>query len=168
MGEIRSTLDIIMEKTRDLSLSPEEKRKLRRQEWLGKARGWVQKYQDDRVDVHEVKAALQKLGESEGADQLLKEEIIAAIEPGGSNGKHWELLETLWTSDLKSYKEIVRQAEGQLDQARKEWIRLALNRLAERDISGTAVVPNLNSDPEWTAFRRLRIEECRRELRLIP
>jgi hypothetical protein len=43
MGEIRSTLDIIMEKTRDLSLSPEEKRRLKGQEWLGRARGWVRK-----------------------------------------------------------------------------------------------------------------------------
>jgi hypothetical protein len=168
MGEIRSTLDIIMEKTRDLSLSPEEKRKLRRQEWLGKARGWLQKYQDDLIDVYEVKAALQKLGESEGADHLLKEEIIAAIEPGGRNTKHWDLLENLWTSDLTGHKEMVLRLQEELDQARRERIRLALDRLAERDISGTAVVPNLNRDPEWTAFRRLRIEECRRELRLIP
>ena len=132
MGEIRSTLDIIMEKTRDLSLSPEEKRKLKRQEWLGKARGWVQKYQDDLIDVYEVKAALQKLGESEGADHLLREEIIAAIEPGGRNGKHWDLLENLWNSDLKGHKEMVRQVEEELDQARRERIRLALDRLAER------------------------------------
>jgi hypothetical protein len=168
MGEIRSTLDIIMEKTRDLSLSPEEKRKLKRQEWLGKARGWVQKYQDDLIDVYEVKAALQKLGESEGADLFLKEEIIAAIEPGGRNRKHWDLLENLWDSDLQGQKEMVRQVQEELDQARRERIRLALDRLAERGISGTAVFPNLNRDPEWTAFRRLRIEECRRELRLSP
>ena len=168
MGEIRSTLDIIMEKTRDLSLSPEEKRRLRGQEWLGKARGWVQKYQDDLIDVNDVKSALQKLGESEGSDHLLKQEIIGAIEPGGDNGKRWELLESLWPSDLKGHKERVRHFQEELEHARSERIRLILNRLAERDISGTAVVPNLNRDPEWTAFRRQRIEECRRELMLIP
>ncbi len=55
----------------------------------------------------------------------------------------------------------------ELDQARSEKVRLALDRLAERNTSGTAVVPNLNGDPEWVAFRRLRIEECLRELSLI-
>jgi hypothetical protein len=164
MGEIRSTLDIIMEKTRDLSLSPEEKRKLRGQEWLGKARGWVQKYQDELIGVKEVQAALQKLGESEGADRLLKQEIIGAIEPGGDNGKRWDLLERLWPTDLERHKEIVRHFQEELEQARSEKIRLALDRLAERNISGAAVVPNLNRDPDWTDFRRLRVEECRREL----
>jgi hypothetical protein len=168
MGEIRSTLDIIMEKTRDLSLSPEEKRKLKGQEWLGRGRGWVQKYLDDLIDVMDVKAALQKLGESEGADHLLKQEIINAIEPGGDNGKRWDLLENLWPSDLKRHKEIVRLFEEELEEARGEKTRSALDRLAERNISGTAVVPNLNHDPEWTAFRRMRIEECRRRLSLIP
>ena len=168
MAEIRSTLDLIMEKTRDLSLSPEEKRKLRGAEWLGKARGWVQKYQDDLIEVKDVKAALQKLGESEGADHLLKHEIIAAIEPGSDNGKRWDLLESLWPLDLKRHKEIVRHCQEELEQARSEKIRQALDRLAEKDISGTALVPNLNRDSEWTAFRRLRVEECRRELSRIP
>jgi len=72
--------------------------------------------------------------------------------------------------EIRSTLDIIMEKtrEEELDQARRERIRLALDRLAERDISGTAVVPNLNRDPEWTAFRRLRIEECRRELRLIP
>jgi hypothetical protein len=166
MAEIRSTLDLIMEKTRDLSLSPEEKKKLRGQEWLGKARGWVQKFRDDLIEVQEVKAALQKLGESAGADLLLKQEIIAALEPGGENGKHWELLENLWTADFKVHQEVLRRFQEELEQARAERIRLALNRLAEKKISGTAVVPNLNRDPEWADFHRMRVEACRRELSL--
>ncbi len=168
MGEIRSTIDLIMEKTRNLSLSPEEKRRLKGQEWLGKARGWVQKYLDDLIEVNGVLAALQKLGESEGGDLLLKQEIIGAIEPGADNGKRWDLLESLWSSNLKRYKEIVRLFQDELERARSEKVRLALDRLAERNISGTALVPNLNGDPEWAVFRRLRIEKCRRELSLIP
>jgi hypothetical protein len=167
MGEIRSTLDIIMEKTRGLSLSPEEKKKLRGQEWLGKARGWVRKYRDELIDVNEVKAALRKLGESEGADHLLKQDIIGAIEPGSDNSTCWSLLEALWTSDFKRPKEIVRKFQEELDQARSEWLPPALDRLAQRDISGTALVPNLSRDPDWIAFHRMQVEECRRELSLI-
>lgn len=98
----------------------------------------------------------------------MKQEIIGAIEPGGDNEKRWDLLENLWPSDLKRPKEIVRLFQAQMEQARSEKNRLALDRLAERNISGAALVPNLNSDPEWTASCRLRIEECRRELSLIP
>ena len=47
MGEIKSTLDIIMEKTRHLVLSPEERRQFERDEELRKVPGYVQKLLDD-------------------------------------------------------------------------------------------------------------------------
>jgi len=58
MGEIKRTLDLIMEKTKNLTMSPEEKEEIRRQEWLKKTRGWIQKFLDDLVDMDKIKTEL--------------------------------------------------------------------------------------------------------------
>jgi hypothetical protein len=47
MAEIKITLDIIMEKTRHLVLSPEEKQQLELDQHLRKIPGYLQKYLDD-------------------------------------------------------------------------------------------------------------------------
>ena len=47
MGEIKSTLDLVMEKTRHLTLSREEKEEQKRVEVNKRLKGLVQKYQDN-------------------------------------------------------------------------------------------------------------------------
>jgi len=47
MGEIKSTLDLVMEKTRHLTLSPEEKDAQTKVEVHKRLKGLVQKYQDN-------------------------------------------------------------------------------------------------------------------------
>ena len=44
MGEIKSTLDIIMEKTKGLTMSEEERTSFKEKELTGKVKGLVQKY----------------------------------------------------------------------------------------------------------------------------
>ena len=51
MAEIKSTLDIIMEKARDINVSEEEKKAFQRNEFEGKARGLLQKLLDGLLDL---------------------------------------------------------------------------------------------------------------------
>ena len=41
MAEIKSTMDLIMERTKNLTMTDEEKKKLQLDELRGKVRGWV-------------------------------------------------------------------------------------------------------------------------------
>ena len=63
MGEIRSTLDIIMEKTKGLSMSEEEKKAFKKQETAGKIRGLIQKYLDGTVAMDKLKVEIAALAE---------------------------------------------------------------------------------------------------------
>ena len=64
MGEIKSTLDIIMEKTKGLTMSEEEKEAFQKKETEGKVRGFLQRYLDCVIDLERLKAELLGLGES--------------------------------------------------------------------------------------------------------
>ena len=46
MGEIKSTLDLVMDKTRHLTLSDEEKQEQKEKEFRKKLKGPAQKFQD--------------------------------------------------------------------------------------------------------------------------
>ena len=61
MGEIKSTLDLVMEKTRHLTLSQEEKEDQKRIEVNKKLQGLLQKYQDNLLKKENLKKELNKL-----------------------------------------------------------------------------------------------------------
>ncbi|MCU0578320.1 MAG: hypothetical protein MUF69_02110 [Desulfobacterota bacterium] len=164
MGEIRSTLDIIMERTKNLSLSEEEKQKIKQQEWLGKARGWVQKYLDGLVDPEELQAAMATLGEAKEAGSLLRRELIEAVDLEGDNARRWEVLETLWGLSPAPFLRIIEGFRTGLTEAGVRRAGVLRTRLAEKGISGTAVVPNLNRDPEWLTYYGQAVRDCREAL----
>jgi len=51
MGEIRSTMDIIMEKAKNLTMSEEEKAEFNRKALQLKVKGLVQKFLDDLITL---------------------------------------------------------------------------------------------------------------------
>jgi len=87
MGEIRSTLDIIMEKTKGLTMTEEEKREFKRREMAGKARGLIQKYVDGIIDPDRVKieAAVTGEGQKDMFCRIIMEESMDWIAPGQDN-----------------------------------------------------------------------------------
>jgi hypothetical protein len=63
MGEIRSTLDIIMEKTEGLTISEEEKRAFQKSEIEVKVRGLLQRFIDGILDIERLAGEVEKFGE---------------------------------------------------------------------------------------------------------
>lgn len=57
MAKIKSTLDIVMERTRNLTITQEEKDALRRKELLDRVRGWVQALVDGKSSVSDLRSA---------------------------------------------------------------------------------------------------------------
>jgi hypothetical protein len=152
MGEIKSTLDLVMEKTRNLSLSQEERQNQRNKEIEGRIRGLLQKYQDQLISVERFKSEYRILQKDGGLPQndLLTAEICRQIELGKDNQPLLELLAQFGFSDLAGISNIQREFQGTLDKAAQERIEILKDKLAEtHSISGSAVVPNLEIDPGW-------------------
>jgi len=54
MGEIKSTLDLVLEKTKNLTLSSEEKEEQRQKEIENRIKGMMQKYQDGMLSKNQL------------------------------------------------------------------------------------------------------------------
>ncbi len=152
MGEIKSTLDLIMEKTKGLTMSSEEKEEIKRQEWLKKVRGWIQKFQDDLVDLGKIKGELLNRDHPPDWTILLKKELIDGLDPDGRNQKRLQLINELLNISSEPFQKVLEVYHQQVNQSRAEQSGLLKNQLSAQGVSGSAVIPNLDPDPSWRRF----------------
>jgi len=149
MAEIKSTLDLVMERTRHLTMSAEEKAGQQKEEFKKKLKGLLQQYEDNFLSADELmerNAALQ--ADLNRDDDLLAVSVIAQRIQLGMDNAHWLALikryapaavpqvEEILADNLEKAAALVRK--GEQDHVK----HLA----REHDIQGSAVVPNLNKD----------------------
>lgn len=154
MAEIRSTLDIIMEKTKNMTMSDEEKAEFKRQTLSGRIKGWVQKHLDNIISLKEITSQISSEREKTPAmlEELLKKELIGRIDPDLDNEKVFQLLIELLDMNIDPLEETIgRFHEKVINEkaAKQEALRQIL---AERQISGSAIVPNVENDTSWRTF----------------
>ena len=154
MGEIRSTLDIIMEKTKDLTMSEEEKAEFQNREVAGKTKGLIQKFFDGIINLDRlrIEAASIKGENRQMFDQVIKKELINRIELEGNSGPVFTILESVTDMDTAPIREILIDFRSRLEMKRDLAGRSLKEILQEKGVSGSAVSPNLNADQEWNDY----------------
>ncbi|MCD6295841.1 MAG: hypothetical protein J7M30_01660 [Deltaproteobacteria bacterium] len=154
MAEIKSTLDIIMEKTRDMTMTDEEKRELKRREMAGKFKGLVQKFLDNIIDLDRLKVEAAALGE--GHEDMFRrvsmQETMGRIGPEGDNEPVLKILESTTGMDTGPIREFITDFERKLEKERAVHENGLKKRLKKKGISGSAVIPNLDADSQWRDY----------------
>jgi len=152
MGEIKSTLDLVMEKTKNLNLSNEEREQQKNKEIMDRLRGLVQKFQDNILSTDNLRSDYQKLKKEYGLtnNRLLIEEICSQIQPEKDNQALFDLLAEFKLPDFERLKSVLQEFQTVLDTAAGQRHKILKDQLAKTYfISGSAVVPNLENDDEW-------------------
>jgi hypothetical protein len=168
VAEIKSTLDLVLEKTRNMSLTPEEKERLEEEAARKRARGLFQKYVEGGHGLRDLEESLKRGGES-NPEKTRRHVSLLMIE---SLGPH--MVGTVNFEDLKAW--LGPKAESEVDEAAKilhryrqeisdlhEEIegRLRMD-LEQRGIRGGAVKPKVVQDQQW----KIRSGELERETNL--
>ena len=152
MAEIKSTLDLVMERTKNLTLSSAEKQAQKQLEIGNRIKGLVQKFQDGLLTNNQLKIEYESLKKDSvlSDDSLFIKEILTRLDPDRDNEILIETLEDCCRldtaairSDLKNYRDAYHRAARQRSAQLKE--DLARN----HSISGSAVIPNLDADEKW-------------------
>jgi hypothetical protein len=170
MAEIKSTLDLVMEKTKHLKLSPEEKLEMQLQDLLKKVPGYVELVLDgaltpelllDQINTAPPEIAEQFRGEiarqlamtldlSEKTDPL-----IPALEI---------LAETAWSDLLAEVKRCRPKYRKARDDSQVLAKTRILGNLAAAGIRGSAVAAKLEHDESWTEQDRKLRQPCEERL----
>ncbi len=171
MGEIRSTIDLMMERTQGMTLSAEEQENLRR-ERLGKlAKGY-------RIRLLEVPEGAEQIleainDESPEDQELLREliwvEMVENLSADTDILKRLELMEKLPQAGSKH--SIINELRGAFKAGlkhqlpdRKKIVLHEKKKLAAAGISGNAVVPRIPQNPKPGPEFVSALQRYRREL----
>ncbi len=150
MAKIRSTLDIVMEKTRDLSLSESDRADIRKKELEDRVRGWVQLFLDGKNSLDDMKERVDH-ETAAGLDvrSVLRREILGRVDPDADVSGLVAAMERVLGEDGSIVTRAVEDYRAELASGRESFMSAVRARLASRGVSGKAVVPNLNADDEW-------------------
>jgi len=154
MGEIKSTLDIIMEKTKGLTVTKEEKETFRKKEAEGKVRGLLQRFLDGFIDLERLKNEIGDFGDKHDGivGEALLRECMGRMAPGADNTKLLDALENALGLDIAPIQKILQDYNHDLEQQRINRQQVIQKKLEESGISGTAVIPNINADQNWIGY----------------
>ncbi len=155
MAEIKSTLDLIMEKTKGLTMTEEEKEAFRKKEVLGQVKGFLLKFFEGQVNIDRLKKDMASFEGKRGetAKEAIIKECLDRMDPELDNKRLFEALEHVAGVDPGPIRETLREFHQDLgrqiiDHEKRLWVDLE-----KRGISGTAVMPNINADPTWLQHR---------------
>jgi hypothetical protein len=170
MGEIKSTMDLVMERTRHLSLSDEEKTHQRKEDFQKRLQGLLQRYADGALTVDGLKERIETLQAEVNVDAptLPATAAAARMDPDRDN--------RIWLDLLAAFvPEVCGPLEAGLEDYRRQRddrLREGAARLRDRlrrdhDISGAAVAPNPRKDPDCQAQLDRLWKEAKRRLAAI-
>ena len=167
MAEIKSTLDLVMEKTRHMTLSADEKREQNLMEAKKVFKGLLQKYQDDLLPLDRLKEQVNRLQNTSSKEiGWMRSELLDLIDLDRDNTPWLTVVKEIFgfdtialEADIKEYRQALSTAEEQ----RKIDVKQRL--MQEYNISGSAVMPNIEADAHWkvekaeiqTRFREMMV-----------
>ncbi|MCX5842639.1 MAG: hypothetical protein NT022_02620 [Deltaproteobacteria bacterium] len=153
MAEIKSTLDLIMERTKNLTMTVDEKKALRRKEWEGRVKGWVQKYIDGMMPLEDLKIQIESCRlKFQDLPGIIKAEVAQHIHPESNNAPLLQLLEEALDTPAEPIVDLITRFQDTLNTnmiSRRDAIKQALE---QKKVYGSSVIPNVDHDREWQEY----------------
>lgn len=152
MAEIKSTLDIVMEKTKHMTLTEEEKKEQKKKDFMMKLNGLAQKYQDGALRLDEFQEEFGRLREEYGGvkGEITKSVLFKKIDLEKDNRSCLELLSRVTDADVSGMESTIQSYQKWLHSARQKKEKDFRKKLSKKyRISGSAVEPNVEIDPKW-------------------
>jgi hypothetical protein len=155
MGEIKSAIELAMERTKNLVMSEDEKRQFARKDTEERLRAVIRRFQEGMI-VDD--GFLREVGEIQGDEQYKKglavDIVIQEFETATENERLFAILELLGKDRGGKLAEDAREMKvrfhKELDSRQGEIRKKVLARLAGLGISGSAIRPNIS---EWEESR---------------
>lgn len=154
MAEIKSAIELAMEKTKGLRLSREEKEKLKEEELQSKAQSLVNRFLEVDFHLKEVEKDLGKYSpdQREHLEKLILHYLSEAVQLDRDNDLIFQGVEAFQKESKNTIKKIQELIEGYHRRKEKEYKQTEkdlLKKLERQGISGSAVQPKVEGSQEW-------------------
>lgn len=180
MGEIKSTLELAMERTKKFSISNKEREEMKQKEVRQKAASLFHRYRDGLLSLHEIGRQIDKMeeGTATTVKQLLLSQWIDALSLDGEGEKISKGVELLEQRNINEAKQEFRPLLSRYQREKEkveEKVRVQLIEGLRKDrISGSAVEPNFEGSELWEkeiknldSFYQVKSDEIKEQLRRL-
>ncbi|MBF0509371.1 MAG: hypothetical protein HQK57_10660 [Deltaproteobacteria bacterium] len=162
MAEIKSTLDLVMERTKGMVMTPEEKERQRQTNIQAKARGLLLRFLDSQISLAEIKKEIQAQAENDRGPTVVKMiRLMFQESPLVADGPELiimlgEILDRDLASPARQLQDISNRVQAETLAGYSQVRQDILDNLAQAGISGSAVDPWVEDDQRWlTAVKDL-------------
>lgn len=167
MGEIKSTLDLVLERTKHLSQTFEEKQAQTQKDIENRLNGMLQKYIDGLFSLEQLQRDYEALKtEFKLPDNAaLAGQVMNRLDPDLDNHSLFEVLDHCCHLDYDGLADLINKYQAGCHAAAKSRREALKESLARKyNISGSAVVPNLESDEKWHLEAQAMLSTVKEEL----
>jgi hypothetical protein len=152
MGEIKSTLDLVLERTKHLTLSGEEKYAQRQKEIRQISKGLVQRFEDQILNEEQFRRKVDRLQKDYHLSGMhfLLDAILTRMDIDRPADRLMTLLQTFCHADTAGLQDVFRDYEQKLSEMTRQKASEAKRWLEKtHGIRGSAVAANLEKDASW-------------------
>ena len=169
MGEIKSTIDLVFEKTKNLTLSDEEKLSLVQEKLDKKVQVLCNRYLDNFFPLNRLKDEMAKIDSSDLklAYNFFKKYLLSRFDLDSDNSLILSALSDIARFDITSLKNLQEKYNSDKKDTKKALTEKSLLALRERGVSGSAVGVNLDTIPEWNEFLKALRKKYQERLHAI-
>jgi len=180
MAEIKSTLELALERTKKITISEEEREEIKRKEILQKATGLFHRYKEGHTPLNEILKEIERMEEKSG--NIVKESLLAqwmdALSLNDENERLLKGIESLKDRGINEVthklRDLLSQYQRKKEKVKQEVKVQSIEALRREGIYGTAVEPNIEGDPLWEKENeklnhsyKMQLEEIKKELRSL-
>ncbi len=160
MGEIKSTMDLVLERTKHLTMSEAEKADLKREEADKRLSGLIRRYRSGGMRTEQMKREMEILKAENDLvdDHYLRSGLLHALAFDRDNESLLRLLAETFDVTIEGFRALFREYREAVTKAGENRKAALKQQLAkEKSIRGDAVLPNLDRD-EVFFDRRAQIQ----------
>ena len=180
MGEIKSTLELAMEKTKNFAISEKEKEAMKQKEVLQKATSLFHRHREGHLSLNEILKEIERMEQKAAAavKELLLSQWIDALSLDDDDERILKGIESLKRRSIDDIKERLHQLLSQYQREKekvKEEMRSLLTEMLRKDgIYGSAVDPKMEGAELWKKEKekldesyRMKLEEIKEQVRAL-
>ena len=154
MAEIKSAVELAMERTKGLRLSHEEKEKLKEEEIQSRAHSMVNRYLEIDFHLREVEKELTRVDPSQRQylENLFIEYLAKSIDLDRDNDLIFQGITSFREGSkgsIQKMRDLIQRYQEQKDREYLKAEKALLTKLEHLGISGSAVQPKVEGSPEW-------------------
>jgi len=149
VAEIKSTLELAMERTKKIAISKEEREEIRRKEILQKINGLFNRYMEDHLSLNEILKEIERMDQKTRpmAKEILLSQWIDALSLNDKEDRLFRGIEALKGKEIDEVREklhhLLSQCRNEKEKIKEEEKAKSEEALRREGIYGSAVEPNI-------------------------